>query len=135
MPISRQIVYFPKIPVHHWKGLKKWCYWWKNCWNIPSDCPDTADFRLKKGDFQRLISRRKRLTLTREPHQWKIWTFYFSCIPSLGGWRTNAWPRNPIWSEPSFAFPKKQWNAYFLNFFWILSESLFFGHSESYFSF
>jgi hypothetical protein len=43
--------------------------------NIPSDCPDTAVFRLKKGYFQRLISRRRRLTLTRDPHQWKIWTF------------------------------------------------------------
>jgi hypothetical protein len=39
--------------------------------------------------------------LTRDPHQWKIWTFYLPRIPSLGGGRTNAWPRKSIWSEPT----------------------------------
>jgi hypothetical protein len=26
------------------------------------------------------------------------------CIPTLGGWRTNAWPTNRPWSEPTLPF-------------------------------
>jgi hypothetical protein len=38
----------------------------------------------RNGGFQQLISQRKKLTLTRDPHQCKIWTFYLLSIPSLG---------------------------------------------------
>ncbi len=95
-----------KIWTYHWNWLKKWYYWWKLRWIYPRGCPDTANFRLKKGHFQWLISRRKKLTLTRDPHQWKIWTFYLPRIPSLGGGWTNAWPRKSIWSEPTLPLPK-----------------------------
>ncbi len=48
------------------------------------DQPGTATFCSKKGNFQRLISRQGKMTLTRDSHQWKIWTFYLLHIPSLG---------------------------------------------------
>ncbi len=38
-----------------------------------------GDYSFKKGYFQRLISRLRKLTLTPDLHQWKIWpTFVFS---------------------------------------------------------
>ncbi len=81
--------FFQKIWTYRWKWLEKWYYWWKFCWIFPRGCPEMAVF-LKKGHFQQLISRRKMLTLTWDSHQWKIWTFYLSRMPSLGGGRTNA---------------------------------------------
>ncbi len=104
MPVSRKILNLAKFWIHHWKGLKKLCYWWKNGWTCPKGCLVTAVFRLKKGIFQRPIFPGVRLTLTRDCHQWKIWTFFLPCIPTLGGWRTNAWPINRPWSEPTLPF-------------------------------
>jgi hypothetical protein len=51
----------------------------------------------RNGGFQQLISRRKELTLTRDPHQCKIWTFY---LPSLG--RNGLfWTKNRhFWTTP-----------------------------------
>ncbi len=106
MLISREILSFAKFWIHHWKDLEKLCYCWKNGWTIPKGCLATAVFRLKKGYFQRPISPGVRLTLTPDPHQWKLWTFYLPRIPTLGGWRTNAWPTNRPWSEPSLPFPE-----------------------------
>ncbi len=99
MPISRKILNLAKFWIHHWKGLGKLCYWWKNGWTVPKGCPVTAVFRLKKGCFQRPISTGVRLTLTPECHQWKIWTFYFPCIPTLGGDGPTHGPQNGSWSE------------------------------------
>jgi hypothetical protein len=75
-------------------------------WIISRGCSVTVVFRSRKGYFQRLISRLRKLTLTRDLHQWKIWSFYLPRIPSLGGWRTNAWPANPAWRQPTLPFPK-----------------------------
>ncbi len=105
-PISRKIHKLAKFGIHHWKGLKKLCYWWKIGWTIPKGGPVTAVFHLKKGYFHRPISPGVRLTLTPNPHQWKIWTFYLPCIPTLGGWRINAWPTNRPWSELTLPFPE-----------------------------
>jgi hypothetical protein len=44
----------------------------KKLWIISRGCSVTVVFRLKKGYFQRLISRLRKLTLTRDLHQWKI---------------------------------------------------------------
>ncbi len=65
-----------------------------------------GDFSFKKGYFQRLISRLRKLTLISDLHQWKIWTFYLPCIPSLGGWRINGLPTKRSWSQPTFVFSK-----------------------------
>jgi hypothetical protein len=98
--------FFKKIWTYRWICLKKCYYWWKFCWIISRGCPETATFRSKKGYFQQLISRLRKLTLTPDLHQWKIWTFYLPCIPSLGGWQTNGLPTNRSWSQPTFVFSK-----------------------------
>ncbi len=64
------------IQIHHWKGLEKCYYWWYFCRTSPRGCPEKSVFHLKKSNFQWPISPGVRLTLTRDPHQWKIWTFY-----------------------------------------------------------
>jgi hypothetical protein len=94
---------FKKIWTYRWNWLEKCYYWWNFCRIDPRSCPEMAVFRLKKGHFQQLISRRKKLTLARDPHQWKIWTFYLPRIPSLG---TNGWPRKCMWIEPTLPLPK-----------------------------
>ncbi len=99
-------IFFKQIWTYRWNRLEKLYYWWKFCWVIPRGCPEMAVFRLKKGHFQQLISRRKKLTMARDPHQSKIWTFYLPRIPSLGGGRMNAWPIKSMWSESTLPLPK-----------------------------
>ncbi len=139
-PFFYENIFFKQIWTYRWNWLEKWYYWWNFFWIDQRGCPEMAIFRLKKGHFQQLISRRKKLTLSRDPHQWKIWAFYLPRIPSLGGGRTNAWPRKSIWSEPTSPLPKmfkyiynEQWRL--SKFFWISSDSPTYTVFESCFGF
>jgi hypothetical protein len=74
--------------------------------NRPKGLSRNGGFSSKKRPFSEANISKKKADFGSRPHQSKIWIFYSSRIPSLGGGRTNAWPRKSIWSEPTSPLPK-----------------------------
>ncbi len=106
-------------------------------WLFSRGCPEMTIFRSKKGHFQQLISRRKKLTLTWDPHQSNIWTFYLPRIPSLGDGRMPG-PENPSEVNLLYRSPKCsniQWIVKVRKISWVSSDSPSYTVFKSYFGF
>jgi hypothetical protein len=115
-----------KIWTYRWNWLEKWYYWWNLCWIFPRGCPEMAVFRLKKGHFLKLISRRKSWLWPETPtnRKYKPSTCRVYLVQGVDG--QTPGPENPSELNPLHRSPKCsniQWIVEVLEISWVSSDS------------